>query len=201
MERRSLPFAIFIHAAALLMAVVVLAPLAWLFVMSVSPAADLAARPLRWWPQSVDFSRYAALLSTVENSAGAAFTASLRNSLEVASMATLAALAVAVPAGWAVSRTPAVGWSLSMVIATYMLPPVALAVPLYMGLAHLGLLNNVFGLALVYLTLLAPFTTWLMKSGDTSVLYICSRNACPPLRPVRWTGDACAGGCATASPP
>jgi multiple sugar transport system permease protein len=169
MERRSLPFTIFIHAAALLMAVVILAPLAWLFVMSISPAADLAAKPLRWWPESVDFSRYAVLLSTAENSAGAAFTSSLRNSLEVAGMATLAALAVAVPAGWAVSRTPVVGWSLSMVIATYMLPPVALAVPLYMGLAWLGLLNNVFGLALVYLTLLAPFTTWLMKSGIDAI--------------------------------
>ena len=56
-----------------------------------------------------------------------------------------------------------------MVIATYMLPPVALAVPLYMGLSHLGLLNNVFGLALVYLTILAPFTTWLMKSGFDSI--------------------------------
>lgn len=169
MERRSLSLSIFIHAAALLMAAVILAPLAWLFVMSISPAADLAAKPLRWWPESVDFSRYAMLLSTAENSAGAAFTSSLRNSLEVAGMATLAALAVAVPAGWAVSRTPAVGWSLSMVIATYMLPPVALAVPLYMGLAWLGLLNNVFGLALVYLTLLAPFTTWLMKSGFDSI--------------------------------
>ncbi len=56
-----------------------------------------------------------------------------------------------------------------MVIATYMLPPVALAVPLYMGLSHLGMLNNVFGLALVYLTILAPFTTWLMKSGFDSI--------------------------------
>ena len=37
-------------------------------------------------------------------------------------------LARAIPAGWAVSRTPQVGWSLSMVIATYMLPPVALRV-------------------------------------------------------------------------
>ena len=37
-------------------------------------------------------------------------------------MATLAAILLAVPAGWAVSRTPSVGWSLSMVIATYMLP-------------------------------------------------------------------------------
>ncbi|MGO8264075.1 carbohydrate ABC transporter permease, partial [Rhizobium ruizarguesonis] len=94
-----------------------------------------------------------------ENSAGAAFTSSLRNSIEVAGMATIAAIALAIPAGWAVSLTPSVGWSLSMVIATYMLPPVALAVPLYMGLSHLGLLNNVFGLALVYLTILAPFTT------------------------------------------
>ncbi|OWK19099.1 hypothetical protein AJ88_48500 [Mesorhizobium amorphae CCBAU 01583] len=144
-------------------------PIAWLFVMSISPAADLAAKPLRWWPQAADFSRYQQLLSTAENSAGAAFTASLRNSLEIASMATLAALLLAIPAGWAVSRTPSIGWSLSMVIATYMLPPVALAVPLYMGLSYLGLLNNVFGLAMVYLTILAPFTTWLMKSGFDAI--------------------------------
>ncbi|MEQ1937334.1 carbohydrate ABC transporter permease [Mesorhizobium sp. CN5-321] len=169
MERRSLAFSIFIHAAALLLALLILAPLAWLFVMSISPAADLAAKPLKWWPHVADFSRYRTLLSTAENSAGAAFMASLRNSLEVAGMATLASLLVAIPAGWAVSRTPSVGWSLSMVIATYMLPPVALAVPLFMGLAHFGLLNNVFGLALVYLTLLAPFTTWLMKSGFDAI--------------------------------
>jgi multiple sugar transport system permease protein len=169
MGPRSLAFTIFVHACALLLAVVILAPIAWLFVMSISPAADLSAKPLHWWPQEADFSRYKLLLSTVENSAGAAFTAALRNSIEVAGMATLAALAVAIPAGWAVSRTPSVGWSLSMVIATYMLPPVALAVPLYMGLAHLGMLNNVFGLALVYLTILAPFTTWLMKSGFDTI--------------------------------
>lgn len=169
MERRSLPFTIFIYASALLLAIVILAPVLWLFIMSISPAADLSAKPLRWWPQQVDFSRYAILLSTVENSAGASFVASLYNSLRIAGMATIAAIALAIPAGWAVSRTPAVGWSLSVVIATYMLPPVALAVPLYMGLAWLGLLNNVFGLALVYLTILAPFTTWLMKSGFDSI--------------------------------
>jgi len=169
MERKSALFTVFIYASALLLAVVILAPVLWLFIMSISPAADLSAKPLRWWPQEVDFSRYRMLLSTVENSAGAAFVASLYNSLRIAGMATVAAIALAIPAGWAVSRTPTVGWSLSMVIATYMLPPVALAVPLYMGLAWLGLLNNIFGLALVYLTILAPFTTWLMKSGFDSI--------------------------------
>ncbi|EJT04531.1 carbohydrate ABC transporter permease [Rhizobium sp. CCGE 510] len=169
MERQSPLFSAFIYVCALLLAAVILAPILWLFIMSISPAGDLAAKPLRWWPQTVDFSRYAVLLSTIENSAGAAFTSSLRNSIEVAGMATIASIALAIPAGWAVSRTPSVGWSLSMVIGTYMLPPVALAVPLYMGLSHLGMLNNVFGLALVYLSILAPFTTWLMKSGFDSI--------------------------------
>lgn len=169
MERKSPLFTIFIYASAILLAAVILAPVLWMFVMSISPAADLSAKPLRWWPQEVDFSRYRMLLSTVENSAGAAFVASLYNSIRIAGIATIAAIALAIPAGWAVSRTPTVGWSLSMVIATYMLPPVALAVPLYMGLSYLGLLNNIFGLALVYLTILAPFTTWLMKSGFDSI--------------------------------
>ena len=169
MERKSFLFSFLIHACALLLAVIILAPVVWLFIMSISPAADLTARPLVWWPQTVDFSRYGILLSSVENSAGAAFVASLVNSILVAGMATIAALVLAIPAAWAVSRTPSVGWSLYMVIATYMLPPVALAVPLYFGLAHLGLLNSVFGLALVYLTILAPFTTWLMKSGFDAI--------------------------------
>lgn len=169
MERKSFLFSFFIHACALLLAVIILAPVVWLFIMSISPAADLTAKPLVWWPQTVDFSRYGILLSSVENSAGAAFVASLVNSILVAGMATIAALLLAIPAAWAVSRTPSVGWSLYMVIATYMLPPVALAVPLYFGLAHLGLLNSVFGLALVYLTILAPFTTWLMKSGFDAI--------------------------------
>ena len=165
MERRSRLASVLIHAAALVLAAVILAPIFWLFVMSISPAADLVAKPLRWWPSEMDFSRYVMLLSTVPNSAGAAFVSSLVNSILVAGMATVAAIALAVPAGWAVSRTPSIGWSLSLVIATYMLPPVALAVPLYMALATFDLLNSVFGLALVYLSILAPFTTWLMKSG------------------------------------
>jgi len=165
MERRSLFATILIHASALLLAAVIIAPVLWLFVMSISSTTDLISKPLHWWPETVDFSRYSRLLTAVANTEGAAFVAALFNSLRVASMATVAALLVAIPAAWAVSRTPAVGWSLYAVIATYMLPPVALAVPLYMALAVFGLLNTVYGLALVYLTILAPFTTWLLKSG------------------------------------
>ncbi len=165
MERRSTAFSIFLHAMALLLALVILAPFVWLVVMSVSPAADLSARPLHWLPSTLDFSRYRRLLSLADNSVGRAFLSALYNSIRVAGMATIGALCVAVPAGWATSRIRRTRWSLSVVIATYMLPPVALAVPLYMTLAAAGLLNTVYGLALVYLSILAPFTTWLLKSG------------------------------------
>jgi len=94
MERRSLTFTIFIHLSALLLAVIILAPMLWLFVMSISPAADLTAKPLNWWPTAIDLSRYQFLLSRIPNSAGAAFTAALINSIMVAGMATLAALVV-----------------------------------------------------------------------------------------------------------
>lgn len=165
MDRQSPAFVVFLYVSAALLAVVILAPLVWLFVMSISSTPDLTAKPLRWWPADVDWSRYAALTDTAPNSRGAALMSALLNSVVVAAIATVAALAVSVPAGWAVSRTPSVGWSLSVVIGTYMLPPVALAVPLYMGLAALGMLNTKLGLAVVYLTILAPFTTWLLKAG------------------------------------
>ncbi|TMV40932.1 carbohydrate ABC transporter permease, partial [Thioclava sp. BHET1] len=145
MDRRSPLFTAFIYAMALLLAVVILAPMLWLFVMSISSAADLSARPLHWWPAHPDFSRYGKLLSLATNSTGAAFLSALWNSLRVATMATVAAIAIAVPAAWASSRVPQVGWSLALVVASYMLPPVALSVPLYMGLAHFGMLNSVYG--------------------------------------------------------
>ncbi len=165
MERRSPAFTVFLYACAALLAVLILAPFAWLFVMSISSTTDLISKPLRWWPEATDWSRYRILTDMTPNSHGAALMAALANSIKVAAIATLASLAVSVPAGWAVSRAPAVGWSLWLVIGTYMLPPVALAVPLYMGLAALGLLNTKLGLAVVYLTILAPFTAWLLKSG------------------------------------
>jgi multiple sugar transport system permease protein len=169
MERRGPLATIMVHLAALLLAVFTLAPLVWLFIMSISSTADLTAKPLHWWPESVDLSRYRTLLTVAAHSAGEAFLASLRNSLVVATLGTIAALLASIPAGWAVSRNAGIGWSLYAVIATYMLPPVALAVPLYRSLASVGLLNTVYGLALVYLTILAPFTTWLLKSGFDSI--------------------------------
>ena len=176
-RQRSLVTAVLVYACALLFATIILLPFFWLFVMSISPAANLTAKPLQWWPEHLDLSRYAALLTWEPNTMGQAFLASLRNSLYVASLAVFIALMVSVPAAWAVSRVPKTEWSLYVLILTYMLPPVALAVPFYRGLAALGLLNSIFGLAMIYLSVLAPFTAWLLKSGFDAIPHEIEQSA------------------------
>lgn len=166
MERRSLPFSIFIYVSAVLLGIFVLAPLVWLLIMSISDTNDLTTLPLRWLPQKLDLHRYGEIVSLAENGVGIAFLSALKNSLAVAAIASLGALAVAIPAAWSVSRANGrLNFSLYVVVATYMLPPVALVVPMYFALSAMGALNSVFSLAIVYLSILAPFTTWLLKSN------------------------------------
>jgi multiple sugar transport system permease protein len=168
LRRRLESAAIYILVA--LLCLVILAPVAWLLISSVSSTRDLTALPLRWWPSQLDFSRYQGLLSLVPGSPGATFLRALGNSLAAALGATALSLAVAIPAAYSLSRMPGRrGGLLYLVLATYMLPPVALVLPLYALLARVGLLNTVTGLALVYCTILAPFATWLLKSNFDAV--------------------------------
>ncbi len=167
--RRSLTATILVYAAAAVFVASILAPVAWLFIMSISDANDLTTIPLRWIPEQPDFSRYARLFSLEEGSAGLAFLSALRNSVIVAVSATAIALAAGIPAAYSFSRFPGRMPLLYAVIVTYMMPPVALILPLYKVFSALGLLNNVTSLIIVYCTILLPFVTWLMKSGFDSV--------------------------------
>jgi multiple sugar transport system permease protein len=157
-----------LYAGLLAFSAFTLAPLYWLLISSVSTTDALTSLPLRWWPQSFDFSRYAALLDA--NGAGREFLAALRNSLIVACSATVISLLIAVPAAYSFSRSRGPRTQLLyLVLATYMIPPVALVLPLYALLAATGLLNNVVGLIAVYCTILTPFTTWLLKTSFDAV--------------------------------
>ena len=72
------------YMAALAVAVSILAPMLWLFLMSVSTTADLTRVPLAWIPRQWDFSRYGHLLSLAPGEPGALFLPALGNSLLVA---------------------------------------------------------------------------------------------------------------------
>ncbi|MDQ0469668.1 carbohydrate ABC transporter permease [Labrys wisconsinensis] len=161
---------VLLYAAVALFVVATLLPVLWMLIVSVAPPADLTAKPLRFIPSTIDWGNYVRLLTFTPNSPGAAFLAALRNSLTVALVGTAISLAVAIPAAWCFSRSRGRYDALLYgVLSTYMMPAVALLLPLYFLLATLGLLNSVTGLIIVYCSVLTPFVTWFAKSAIDAV--------------------------------
>lgn len=152
------------YGAALLVPLSILAPMGWLFLMSVSSASDLSRVPLEWLPRQWDFSRYQGLISLAPGQPGAIFLHALGNSLLVASVATAISLLLAIPAAFSFSRYSGREAWLSGALAIYMVPPVAFVLPLYFLLQQLGLLNTRPGLVMVYCSLILPFLTWMLKN-------------------------------------
>lgn len=153
-----------LYLAALLVAVSILGPMLWLFLMSVSSNTDLTRVPLEWLPRQWDFSRYARLVSLTPGQPGELFLHALGNSILVACGATFISLLLAIPAAFSFSRYPGRdGWLLGS-LAIYMVPPVAFVLPLYFVLQQLSLLNTHLGLVLVYCSLILPFLTWMLKN-------------------------------------
>jgi len=172
-RNRRLVQGILLYSAVAVLMIVTVAPLFWLFVMSVSSTLDLTSLPIHWLPEHWDFSRYARLLlpdaQGADNSVSTEFLYALRNSVIAAAGASAVAMLVAIPGAYSIARFPGRMPLLYGMIGTYMMPPVTYVLPLYIAFSILGMLNNVGSLVVVYCTMLIPFTTWLLKSNFDAV--------------------------------
>ena len=158
-------YKIFIHAAAAVASVAILAPFLWLVYSSVVAQTDLLDRPLHWWPSTVTLSRYREIFSADEGSA-ALFRSALWNSFVVATGTVAVSLVIGILGGYALARLrfPLRRTSLMAFLVTYMLPPISLIIPLYLLLSRFGLLDTKTGLIIVYCSLATPFTLWTMSN-------------------------------------
>jgi multiple sugar transport system permease protein len=86
------------------------------------------------------------------------------NSLIVTASTTLLSTAIAVSAGYGLTRFEFRGKSYAAraILFSYMFSPIVLAIPLYVVFFALGLLNSYFGLTLALTAISTPFTIWLM---------------------------------------
>lgn len=157
-------YRIAIHLAALAVSVVILAPFAWLFIASLASQSSLLQVPLHWIPSHLSFSRYSSIFSSQGGTIFANFRASLVNSLIVASATVAISTTVGVFGAYAFARLRFRGQraSLLLFLSTYMVPPIALVIPLYLIMVSLGLLNTRLGLIVVYCTFATPFVLWIM---------------------------------------
>ena len=156
-----------LNVLAAVVAAAYLLPIAWTTVASVTPARALLERPLRWLPAEIDGSRYVAILTPGGvNGIGAGFLEAMGNSLFVAVITVTIALVVSIFGAYAFARLRFRGRKLTLLVflSTYMLPQIALLIPLYFILNQLQLLDSRFGLVLVDLALVVPFTLWILSN-------------------------------------
>lgn len=155
-----------LYGLTLVALVAILAPFVWLLISSVSTPADLLAKPLSFIPHEVTLDRYAKLtLGANPDSSAEGFRAAMTNSLTIAATVTAIALVVGVPAAYAFARLrfPGRGWLVLLFMATYMLPPIALVIPLYQIMSGLHLLDTRAALIVIYSSFVTPFVIWIMR--------------------------------------
>jgi multiple sugar transport system permease protein len=162
--RDSRRYRIFIHSAAALVSLIFLAPFAWLLIASLASQAELLKVPLSWIPSHLSLSRYEQIFSSHGSTVFATFRSSLLNSVIVASATVAISVTVGVFGAYAFARLHFRGAraSLLLFLSTYMVPPIALVIPLYLIMVRLHLLNTRVGLIVVYCTFATPFVLWIM---------------------------------------
>jgi multiple sugar transport system permease protein len=164
--RPSRGYLIFIHVAAVFVAAVILAPFGWLLFSSVVSSRDLVAKPLDWWPESFSLSRYRDIFAAEHTNVAGEFRLAMKNSLIVAGATTVISLVVGTLGGYAFARLRFRGrkLTLKLFLVVYMLPPIALVIPLYLLMARWHLLDSKIGLIVTYCSLVTPFAMWTMSN-------------------------------------
>ncbi len=152
-----------LDALTLLVAVLLLFPILWVAVSSFKPEGDILAAGLI--PRALTLEHYRAVLGE------AAFVRALGNSLIVGLASALIAIAVALPAAYALARFQFRGREQLglLVLSTQMLPSVAILVPLVVIMRTLELSNTLTGLVITHLTLGLPIAVWMLRGYFDSI--------------------------------
>ena len=87
------------------------------------------------------------------------------NSVVIAAITSALGIALSCTAGYAMSRFtfPGREMGMNLFLITQMFPGVVMAIPLYILMDELGLLNSIWGLSLAYASTAIPFCTWNLK--------------------------------------
>ena len=145
---------------AVLFTALVLVPVLWGISTSFKNEVDAVQVPPQLLPTPATASNYIQVLSNPN------FLTQLGNSVLYSVGSVLLALGVSIAAGYAASRFTfrAKGPLMLVILATSMVPSVALLVPTYVMLQQIGLLNSSLAIIVISAARLAPQTVWFMKN-------------------------------------
>ena len=155
-----LSYGLTIYIPLALFALLLLWPFYWMFITAFKPDVELysGGNPLLIKQPTLDHFN--------ELFRRTAFMTWARNSFLIATVSTVIALLMGVPAGYALARLRFRGAGLIglALFATYLIPGTLLFIPMHQIVNMLGLLDTPFALLVVYPTFLTPFCAWLMAA-------------------------------------
>jgi multiple sugar transport system permease protein len=139
--------------------VITVFPLYWVTVTSLKPKGEIFTFPLRYLPEHATLDNYRELFGF------ASFGRYLTNSLIVSLAAASVVLLVGLLAGYALARFSFRGRGEVMLafLVTQMVPLFIALGPLYLLLSRMQLINRLAGLVLVYVAMLVPFCTVMLR--------------------------------------
>ncbi len=135
-----------------------LTPVAWIVSLSLKSTASLTDG--RFIPSEVTFDNYSSIFQS------GFFTASLRNSIGIALLATALSVSLATLAAYAIARLRFPGKTviLSAALAVAMFPPISIVGPLFNMWRSIGLYDTWPGLIIPYLTFTLPLAIWVLAA-------------------------------------
>lgn len=142
------------------LSVIILFPFAVMFVTAVRPREELFVYPPRWTFSEFRWVNFADMWEKTH------FGGALVNSLYVSISSTAIALALSIPAAYALSRHrfPGKGVYRNFLLMTQMMSPIVLVLGLFRLMAYLGLVNSLNSLVLIYAAFNMAFTIWMLQS-------------------------------------
>jgi arabinogalactan oligomer/maltooligosaccharide transport system permease protein len=158
------------HAILLVAVAFALYPVLWVISLALSPTGTPAARALPI-PDAVSLVNFRAVALNHDSAGRWLFARQLFNSVVISTATAVASVAIATPAAYALARFQFVGERAGMrtLLATQMFPGVATAVPLYVILDTLHLLDTRSGLVLVYATTALPFAVFQLRGAFEAI--------------------------------
>ncbi|MDR7542918.1 MAG: carbohydrate ABC transporter permease [Armatimonadota bacterium] len=153
------------YLSVILVLAVVLLPMYWVVIGSFKTVPELTSPQPTFWPKTFTLEHYVRLFHQVP------FVTYFLNSVYVAAGATAITLVLASLAAYSVYRCRYRGRELLFraFISIYIFPRVLLIIPLYVTFTHLGIIDTLVALIIVNVTVVAPFSIWMLRAFFTGV--------------------------------
>ena len=163
--------ALLVHLALSAAVLFAVYPLLWVVSVALSEGGMSSQGGAIPWPSRPTLDNFGVVLGASNPEKAWLFWRQLANSLVVSLATAIVAIAIAIPAAYALARFKFVGarGGMRALLATQMFPTVASAVPLYLLLEALHLLDSRAGLVLVYASTAVPFAIFQLRGAFQSI--------------------------------